>query len=155
MQLSAKSKLEKLGITLPNPPKAVGSYVTIKRTGNLIYTSGSGCFENGEIKYHGRLGKEISFEEGCDAARITVLNLLSQIEAEIGSLDNVKQIVKLLGFVNSSPDFFDQHKVLNAASDLLTEIFEDDGKHARSAIGVNVLPMNIPVEIEMIVEIKM
>lgn len=152
--MTIRQRLEELGITLPEPPKAAGSYVTVKRTGNLLFTSGSSCFENGKLKYQGRIGKDLTLTEGSDAARITVLNLLSQIEEEIGSLDKVKSIVKLLGFVNSSPDFYEQHVVMNGASDLLTAVFGDNGKHARSAIGVNVLPLNLPIEIEMVLELK-
>jgi len=151
---SVKSRFAELAITLPNPATPVGSYVVTKRVGSFVYTSGSSCFEKGKLKYRGRVGKDLTIEEGCDAARLTVLNLLSQVEAEIGSLDSITSIVKLLGFVNSSLDFFDQPKVLNAASDLLVEIFGDRGRHTRSAVGVSVLPMNAPVEIEMIVEVK-
>lgn len=152
--MTIQQRLDEMGITLPSPPKAAGSYVTVKRTENLLFTSGASCFEKGRFKYQGKVGKELTLAEGGDAARITVLNLLSQIKAEIGSLDKVKGIVKLLGFVNSSDDFYEQHVVMNAASDLLAEIFGDSGKHARSAIGVNALPLNVPIEIEIVLELK-
>lgn len=152
--MSFEMKLKEFGLVLPEPQGPLGSYVTIKRFGSLIYTSGSSCFENGKLKYEGRLGQDLTLEEGYDASKLTILNLLSQIRAEIDSLDNIEQIIKVMGFINSSSDFIEQPLVLNGASDLLVSIFGEHGMHARSAVGVNVLPMNIPVEIEMIVKIK-
>ena len=152
--MSAESRLEALGIVLPEPPKPVANYVTVKRAGSFVYTTGSSCFEGGRFRYVGKLGQDLTVEQGYDAARLTVLNLLSQIRAEISSLDNVEQVVKLVGFVNRSPYFYQQPQVVNGASDLLVEIFGERGFHARSAVGVNVLPMNVPVEIELIVKVR-
>src|SRR5687767_54843 len=150
--MSIEHRLQELGIQLPPPARPVASYVPTVQTGNLLFTSGNGPWENGQFKYLGKLGGEISVEQGYDAARLTMLNLLSVINAELGSLDRVERVVKLLGIVASAPGFNRQPEVINGASDLLIEIFGDRGRHARSAIGVNELPFDTPVEIEMIVQ---
>lgn len=149
-----EEKIAQLAYELPATPKAMANYVTVRRTGNFLYTSGTGCFVNGKSVYQGRLGKDLTIEQGYEAARLTMLNLLSSIKGEIGSLENIHKIVKVLGFVNSSDDFFDQAKVINGASDLLVDVLSEKGEHARSAIGTAVLPGNTPVIIEMIVEIQ-
>ena len=148
-----EERLFQLDYELPRTPKALAKYVTVKRTGNMLYLSGSGCFVNGKPVYEGRLGKDLTIEQGIEAAKITVLNLLSSIRGEIGNLDNIRQVVKIVGFVNSSNDFFDQAKVIDGASNLLVELLSEKGHSARSAIGTSVLPSNTPVIIEMIVEI--
>lgn len=150
---NVEKRLAELGYELPPTPKPLAHYVTTRRTGNLLYTSGSGCFANGKPLYQGRLGQEITMEQGYEIAKLTALNLLSVIKGEIGDLDNIRQVVKMLGFVNSSNDFFNQPEVINGASDLLVDVLLEKGKHARSALGTNVLPSNIPIEIEMIVEV--
>ncbi|KAB2332314.1 RidA family protein [Cytobacillus depressus] len=148
-----EEKMIELGLTWPKEiPQPMANYVSVRRSGNLLYLSGAGPFVEGKAIYVGRVGREISLEEAYEAARISAVNLLSVIRAEVGSLDRIK-IVKLLGFVNSSEDFYNQPKVINGASDLLVELLGDNGKHARSAIGTSVLPFNIPVEIEIIAEI--
>jgi len=152
--MSIENRLKELDIVLPPSLPPLANYVSCVRSGNLLFTSGAGCFVDGKPLYTGRLGRDLTVEQGYEAARVTVLNLLRVIQNELGSLDRVKRIVKLLGFVSSSDDFYDQPLVINGASDLLTEIFGEQGKHARSALGTSVLPMNLPVEIEMIVEIK-
>ena len=147
--LTPEKRLEELGYTLTTPRKPIGNYVSCVRTGNLIFTSGQGTDE-----YRGKLGQDCTVEEGYEAARQCMLNLLSVIKHEIGDLSKVKRVVKILGFVNSAPDFTDQPKVLNGASDLLVQVFGEKGKHGRSAVGMAQLPNNNMVEVEMIVEIE-
>ncbi|MDM5196689.1 RidA family protein [Fictibacillus enclensis] len=149
-----ESKIKELGIELPEAPSPLANYVTINRSRNLLFTSGSGCFKDGKPLYQGRLGEDISIEQGYDAARITALNLLSIVKKEVGDLNKVKKVVKLLGFVSCTNDFYDHPQVINGASDLLVEVYGEKGKHARSAIGTNVLPLNLPVEIELVLEIE-
>ncbi|GGE60803.1 RidA family protein [Priestia taiwanensis] len=143
-----ESKLKELGIELPAIRPSVGNYVSCVRTGNLLFTAGQGVDQ-----YHGKLGKELHVQDGYMAARLCMLNLLSVIRHELGDLNKVKRIVKILGFVNSAEDFTSQPKVLDGASDLLVEVFGEKGKHGRSAVGMAQLPNNTAVEIEMIVEI--
>jgi enamine deaminase RidA (YjgF/YER057c/UK114 family) len=149
-----EAKLKELGYDLPEAPQPFANYVTVNRSGNLLFTSGSGCFLNGKAVYQGRLGEDLSIEQGYEAARITALNLLSIVKNELGDLNKVKKVVKLLGFVSSTNDFYEHPKVIDGASDLLVEVFGDKGRHARSAIATNVLPMNLPVEIEVIIEVE-
>ncbi|PKJ55011.1 RidA family protein [Bacillus sp. SN10] len=144
-----EDKLSELGITLPAIRPAVGNYVSCVRAGNLLFTAGQGVDE-----YHGKLGKDISIDEGYKAARQSMLNLLSVVRNELGDLNKVKRIVKILGFVNSAEDFINQPKVMNGASDVLVDIFGEKGKHARSAVGMAQLPNNTTIEIEMILEIE-
>lgn len=143
-----EDKLSELGITLPAIRPAVGNYVSCVRVGNLLFTAGQGIDE-----YHGKLGKDISIDEGYKAARQSMLNLLSVVRNELGNLNKVKRIVKILGFVNSTEDFINQPKVMNGASDVLVDIFGEKGKHARSAVGMAQLPNNTTIEIEMVLEI--
>jgi enamine deaminase RidA (YjgF/YER057c/UK114 family) len=148
-----EEKIKRLGISWPKQtPQPMANYVTVRRSGNLLFLSGAGPFIEGKAVYVGRVGNEISTEDAYDAARICAINLLSVIQGEIGSLENIK-LVKLLGFVSSTESFYQQPEVINGASDLLVEVLGENGKHARSAIGTNVLPFNIPVEIELIAEI--
>ena len=151
--MSAEKKLKELGISLPQPPRPVANYVPAVRVGNLLFVSGHGPFNDGKIKISGKLGKELTIEEGYQAARNVALNCMASIKATLGDLDKVKRVVKLLGMVNCTEDFKDQPKVINGASDLLGEVFGDAGKHARSAVGMQALPNGIPVEIEMILEV--
>ena len=149
-----EQKLQSLGIVLPAPTNLVANYVKFVRTGNLIFLSGHGP-ANADGKYTtGKLGKELSIEEGYNAAKLTGINLLSTLKAAVGDLSKVKRIVKVLGMVNSTEQFTDQPKVINGFSDLMVAIFGDKGKHARSAVGMASLPMNMAVEIEMIVEVE-
>jgi|SRR5208283_3803448 len=148
------SKLKAMSIILPEAGNPIGSYVTWVRTGNLLYTSGHIPYNDGKTKLTGKLGRDLSVEEGNKVARNVALNCLATIKASIGDLDKVKRIVKVLGLVNSTEDFKDQPKVMNGASDLLVEIFGEKGKHARSAVGVASLPNGVPVEIEMILEVE-
>lgn len=147
-------RLDELRIQLPEVLPPPGSFVHAVTTGNLVYTSGNGCMKNGKLLYKGKLGRELSAEQGYQAARQTMMNLLAVLKDHIGCLDRVNKIVKLLAFVNSEQGFHDQPIVINGASDLLEEVFGENGQHARSAIGVSELPLGMPVEIEMIVELK-
>ena len=149
---TAEENLKQKGITLPPPAKPVANYVPAVRVGNLLFVSGTGP---GQSTPPGKVGTDLSLEQGYQAARATGLNLLATVRATLGSLDKVKRIVKVLGMVNSAPGFTDQPKVINGFSDLMVEVFgEAIGKHARSAVGMAELPFNIPVEIEMIVEVE-
>jgi len=149
-----EERLAELGIDLPAPNPAVGSYVGAVTVGNTVFVSGHGPYRDGEFVYKGKLGREVDVETGQAAARLTILNLLASLKSEIGELDRVRRVVKLLVLVNSDPEFGEQPKVANGASDLLVEIFGPDrGPHARSAVGVGALPFAIPVEIEGIFEI--
>ena len=150
---SPEARLKALGIELPPAPKPLASYVPSVRTGNLVYLAGQGPVAGGKPTVTGKVGAELTEEEGYKAARATILNSLAALRAEIGSLDRVTRIVKVVGWVNSAPGFTRQPWVINGASDLLVEIFGDAGRHARSAVGASDLPLNIPVEIEMIVEV--
>ncbi len=152
--MSVDSRIKALGIVLPPAPKPVGSYVPAVRSGRLIFLSGMIPLQEGKISKAGRLGDELGIEEGKAAARLALLNALAVIKKEISSLDRVGRIVRLCGFVASAPGFVQQPAVLNGASDLLIELFEDRGYHARLAVGVSELPLNSPVEIELIVEIR-
>lgn len=152
--MSFELKLKELGIELPQAPKPVAAYVPAVQAGGFVYTSGQITMVQGELKYKGKLGKDLAVEEGYQAARICALNALSAIRDVVGSLDNIEQIVKVVGFVNSAEGFTEQPKVINGASDLLKEIFGAAGQHARSAVGVNELPLDTAVEVEMIVKVK-
>ena len=152
--MHAESKLKELGFALPDPPKPVGAYLTAQQVDDLMYLSGTTCYADGKLLYTGRVGKELSVEEGYIAARQAMLNLLSVIKVELGDLDRVERVVKVNGYVNSAPDFDRQPAVINGASELLVNIFGSCGKHARTSIGVSDLPGHIPVEIEMIVQIR-
>ncbi|WP_258833674.1 RidA family protein [Peribacillus frigoritolerans] len=141
--------LEELGIMLEPPREAVGNYVSHVRTGNLIFTSGQGVDD-----FHGKVGKELTEEEGYQAARQSMINLLRVLKDDLGELSRVKKVIKILGMVNSAENFTGQPKVLNGASDLLVAVFGERGRHARSAVGMAQLPNNTAIEIEMIVEIQ-
>ena len=151
---SPEARLKSLGLELPPAPKPIASYVPAVRTGNLVFLAGQGPMADGKPTITGKVGAEVSEEQGNKAARATTLVLLAVLRAELGSLDRVARIVKVVGFVNSAPGFTRQPWVMNGASDLLVEIFGEAGRHARSSVGVSELPLNIPVEIELVVEIK-
>jgi len=149
-----EKKLKAMGIIISDAPKPVASYVPCVQTGKLVYTSGQGCKKDGIPVYKGKLGKDLTVEEGYEAAKISIFNCLAILKGHLGSLDRVARVVKLLGFVASTPEFDQQPYVINGASDLLIKIFGEKGRHARSAIGTNILPFGTPVEIEMIVEVE-
>ena len=149
-----EEKLGSLGITLPIPPEPAGSYIPVVRTGNLVFVSGQIPVSDGKVLYSGKVPKDLSVGEAQKAARLCVINALAQLKSELGNLDKISKIVRVSGFVNSPPEFTEQSKVINGASDLLYEIFDKKGQHARIAIGVSSLPLNSAVEIDMIVEIN-
>jgi enamine deaminase RidA (YjgF/YER057c/UK114 family) len=148
-----EEKLNEMGIEIPVAPRPLASYIPATKAGNLIFTAGQIPMVDGELKYKGKVGKEISLAEGIKAAELCTVNCLSVIKSEVKNLDNIKRVIKVTVFVNSTNGFTDQPKVANGASDLLVKIFGDNGKHARSAVGVNELPIDSSVEVEMIVEV--
>ena len=149
-----ESQLGKIGLKLPEIPKPVAAYVPAKQSGKLVFTAGQLPMVNGELFSKGLLGQDVDIEEANKAARICTLNALAAIKGVIGDLDRIKQVVRVVGYVASIPTFTQQPVVVNGASELLLEIFGDSGKHARSAVGMAVLPMNASVEIELTVEIE-
>ena len=150
---SILARIESLGLALPEVPVPVAAYVNCVRSGNLLFLSG-GLPIDGEKKVIGKVPAEVSIEQAQEGARIIVLNRLAVVKQEIGSLDKVVRIVALNGFVASAPDFYGHPQVVNGASELLIEIFGDKGKHSRTALGVTALPLNVAVEINMIVEVE-
>ena len=151
--MGIEEKLKQLGLELPSSAKPMANYVPAVRTGNLVFLSGHGPLEKDRL-VTGKVGSDLTVEEGYQAARLTAIGLLGSLKALIGDLERVRRIVKLLGMVNCDPTFMEQPQVINGASDLLVEVFGDRGRHARSAVGMNALPVNIAVEIEMIVEVE-
>jgi len=149
-----EERLKEKGIVLTTPSAPVATYVNVVRVGNLLFLSGKGPNKPDGSYVTGKVGKDLTIEQGYDAARLTAINHLAVIKAELGSLNKVKRIVKVLGMVNCTDDFKDQPKVINGYSDLMVEIFGEKGKHARSAVGMNSLPLGIAVEVEVIVEVE-
>ncbi len=147
-------KLQAMGLTLPDAPAPVANYVRAVQVGDLVFLSGHGPTKDGAAAYRGKLGREFSVAEGYEAAKLVMLNCLASLKEAIGDLDRVRRIVKLLAMVNSTPDFVRQPEVINGASDLLVALYGDRGRHARSAVGMVALPFDIPVEIEMIVQVS-
>jgi len=144
-------KIESLGIKLPSPPTPAGSYVPVVRTGNLLFVSGQIPMEDGKVIYTGKVSDD-NLETAQKSARMCAVNILAQLKRELGDLDRITKIVRLSGFVNSEPGFSQQPKVINAASDLFFEIFGEEGKHSRIAVGVASLPLNSMTEIDAVVE---
>jgi enamine deaminase RidA (YjgF/YER057c/UK114 family) len=151
--MSIENKLKALGITLPTPPQPAGAYVRAKKTGNLIFVAGQLPLVAGKLEYSGRVGEDISIEEGYEAAKICALNVLSILQAEAGSLDAIVQLVRVEGFVCSADGFTDQPKVINGASDFFSQVLGEKGSHARLAIGVKELPLGASVELSAIAEV--
>lgn len=150
-----EKKLEALGIVLDAGPDPMANYVSVQKAGNIWFFSGAGPFKNGKPAVFGRLGENMTTEEGYQAARLAGINLLAILNRELGgNWDKLEQIVKLQGFVSSTPDYYEQPLVINGTSDLLVEALGDRGRHARTAVGTNVLPFRIPLEVEMIVKVK-
>ena len=152
--MTPEERIAELGYTLPKAPAPIANYVGAVQTGSLLFLSGKGPDVDGQPQLRGKVGAELTVEEGYQAARGCMLNLLAVLKEELGDLSRVTRIVKLLGMVNSAPDFGDHPKVINGASDLLVEVFGERGRHARSAVGMAALPGGIPVEIEVIVELS-
>ena len=153
--MNIENKLKELNIKLPNAPDPVGAYVAYKIIDNLLFISGQLPISiDGKI-IKGKVGKDLNIEDGQEASKLCVLNILAQVRKALnGNLDNVKNCIKITGYVNSTDDFKDQPKVINPASETLTAVFENKGKHARAAISTNALPLGVAVEIEAIFEIK-
>ena len=151
--MGAEARIKQLGITFPTPSKPLGNYIPGVRIGDLLFLSGHGPIREGQPSARGKLGRDLSVEEGYAVAREVGINLLGSARGVLGSLDRVKRVIKVLGMVNSAEGFGDQPKVINGFSDLMVEVFGEAGRHARSAVGMAELPMGIPVEIEMILEI--
>lgn len=149
-----EEKIKKMGITIPEVVKPLAAYIPAMLVGNLVMTSGQVPISDGKVKYAGKVGSDLSEDEGKDAAKLCALNCLSAVKSVIGNLDKIKRVVKLTVFVSSAEGFTSQPKVANGASEFIGEIFGDAGKHVRSAVGVSELPLNSAVEIEMIVEIQ-
>lgn len=151
---AVEKKLAELGVTLHTPASPVANYVGFVRTGNLLVVSGQVCFDGeGNLVAKGKLGEGVSLEDGQKAARACAINLLAQIKAALGDLDKVQRVVRLGGFINAVPTFLDGPKVLNGASDLMVTAFGDKGRHARTTVGVSVLPMDAAVEVEGMFEV--
>jgi enamine deaminase RidA (YjgF/YER057c/UK114 family) len=151
--MGAEARLKQLGIDLPAAPAPMANYVTAVRTGSLLFLSGHGPLRDGRVVHAGKVGRDLTIEQGQEAARLTGLNLLASARHALGSLDRVRRVVKVLGMVNCPDDFTEHPKVINGCSDLMVEVFGDAGRHARSAVGMGSLPLGIAVEIEMILEV--
>ncbi len=146
--------MTELGITLPQAPKPVATYIPAVRVGDLLFLSGTGPFKDGAIVYAGKLGKDLTVEQGYEAARLTLLNALAMVRQELGTLDRVTRVVRLTGHVASAGGFTQQPAVINGASDLLVQIFGEAGRHARLALGAAELPLNMAIELELILQVK-
>jgi enamine deaminase RidA (YjgF/YER057c/UK114 family) len=151
---SIEQKIKDLGLTLPETSKPLAAYVPAVQTGNLVFTSGQLPMVDGKLTHTGKVGAEVSAEDAKALAEICALNALAAIKMVIGDLEKIKRVVKVVGFVSSAPDFVGQPGVINGASEFLGKVLGDKGIHARSAVGVAVLPLDAPVEVELIVEIS-
>ncbi|MBV6469900.1 RidA family protein [Nitrospirales bacterium NOB] len=152
--MSYDSTLLRLGITLPPPPKPVASYVPAILVGEILYLSGMLPFRDGQVAVTGKLGREVTVGQGMDAARLALLNALAVVRHELGSLDRVQRVVRVVGHVASASGFVQQPAVINGASDLLVQIFGEAGRHARVALGAAELPLNAAIELELLVQVK-
>lgn len=151
--MSVLETLTRMGVTLPSPPKPVATYIPACQAGDLLFVSGVLPFRDGRVSVTGKLGDTLSVDQGYEAARLALLNALAIIQEELGSFERVKKIVRLVGHVASAPGFAEQPAVINGASDLLVELFEERGRHARLALGAAELPLHAPIELELIVQV--
>lgn len=151
--MSVEQRLAELGLKLPAVAKPAGAYVPVVQSGSLVFTAGQIPVVDGHLRYTGKLGENVSVADGQEAARICVLNALAALAAELGSLERIRRIVKVTGFVASAPGFTEQPQVMNGASELLAALFGPAGAHARSAVGVAALPLDAAVEVELVVEV--
>jgi enamine deaminase RidA (YjgF/YER057c/UK114 family) len=151
--MSAEDRVKEMGLDLSNPPKPVANYMPSVQVGNIVYLSGHGPLRPDGTLPAGKVGADLSVEEGYEAARLVGIGLLSSLKAQLGSLDKVRRVVKTLGMVNAAPDFTDHPQVINGTSDLFREVFGEKGVGARSAVGMGSLPGQIPVEVEMVIEV--
>ena len=149
-----EDKIKELGFTVPEAPKPLAAYIPALKEGNLVFTAGQLPLALGELKYKGKLGRDLTEEDGRKAAELCALNCLSVVKSVVGSLDNIERIVKVTAFINSAPGFTDQPKIANGASEFFVNVFGEMGKHVRSAVGVNELPLNAAVEVEIIARLK-
>jgi len=152
--VSFEHKLTQLGIQLPSPPQPVATYVPAVQVGDLLFLSGVVPFRDGKLALAGKLGADLTVEQGYEAARIALLNALAIVRKELGTLDRVKRVVRMVGHVASADGFVQQPAVINGASDLLVKIFDDAGRHARVAVGAAELPLNAPIELEIILQVR-
>ncbi|MDR7522742.1 MAG: RidA family protein [Armatimonadota bacterium] len=152
--MKVEARLAELGLELPVPPGPLANYVRTVRVGNLLFVSGHGPHRDGRPQFIGKVGQDLTVDQGYQAARLVALNCLASVKEALGDLDRVKRVVKLLGMVNCTPEFGQQPQVINGASDLLVDLFGEAGRHARSAVGMGALPQGIAVEIEMILEVE-
>ncbi len=152
--MSFEHKLTQLGIELPSPPQPVATYVPAVQAGDLLFLSGVIPFRDGKLVLAGKLGADLTVEQGYEAARIALLNALAIVRKELGTLDRVKKVVRMVGHVASADGFVQQPAVVNGASDLLVKIFDDAGRHARVAVGAAELPLNAPIELEIILQVR-
>lgn len=152
--MTPEERLKQLGIELPEAPKPLGSYVPLVRTGNLVFLSGILPLVEGKLSREGRVGEKVTIDEAREDARTAAINALAILKSNLGTLNKIRRCVKITGYVSSAPGFTEQPNVLNAASDFMFEIFGEVGRHARAAVGVNVLPLNSPVELEFIFEVS-
>lgn len=152
--MKVEARITELGLQLPVAPRPVANYVRVMRTGNLLFVSGHGPYRDGRLQFVGKVGRDITPEEGYEAAKLVALNCLASAKEALGDLDRVRRVVKLLGMVNATPEFEGHPEVINGASDVLVQIFGEAGRHARSAVGMASLPRNISVEVEMVLEIE-
>ncbi|MDP6777939.1 MAG: RidA family protein [Candidatus Latescibacteria bacterium] len=152
--MSAEQRLIQMGLTLPEPPQPAGAYVRARRSGDIIYVAGQIPTVDGEVRYSGKVGADLTLEEGYEAAKLCGLNALAVLRAEAGSLNNIAQLVRVAGFVCSADGFTDQPKVINGASELFAEVLGEAGRHARVAVGVNELPLGSAVEVEVMAEVR-
>lgn len=150
-----EARLKELGVTVPTPAAPVANYVGYVTSGKLVFVSGQVTLKDGKVEYIGKVGKDFTVEQGQEAAKLCAINIVAQLKAAAGGdLDKVKRIVKLGGFVNSAPDFTDQPKVINGASDFMVAVFGDKGRHARAAVSAGGLPLNVAVEIDCVAELE-
>ena len=152
--MKIEDRLTELGLSLPEVPAPVAAYVPVVRAGNWVYVSGQTPLRDGKLRVKGKVGKDVTLEDAYEEAKQCALNIMAAVKSVAGSLDNVERIVKLVGFVASTPDFTDAPKVVNGASELFVQVFGDKGKHARSAVGVAALPLDCCVEVEAVVLLK-
>ncbi|CAI4031772.1 YjgF_endoribonc domain-containing protein [Nitrospira tepida] len=152
--MSCEERLREMGVELPTAPKPVANYVPAVRSGRLLFLSGVLPMKNGRLSYTGKLGRDLTVEQGVEAARLALLNALAILKSELGDLDRIGQVVRMTGHVASAEGFVQQPAVVNGASDLLVAAFGEAGRHARVAVGAAELPLNAPVELELIVEIS-
>jgi enamine deaminase RidA (YjgF/YER057c/UK114 family) len=151
--MTIAKRCEQLGLKLPPAPRPIAAYLPCRRAGRLLFLSGAGPVIDGVVRYRGKIGRELSLKDGYEAARLTALNLLAVLNTELDSLDRLETIIKVNGYVNCLDGFEQQPQVINGASELFIQVFGDKGRHARSAVACNALPLNIPVELEMIVQV--